>query len=154
EDDDRSLTLDGQTLALEILHDRSQPGVVEALAQLHVEPDAHPVVHGLERAEAVGHEPAPEGAVLGIAGVEPGGLLARATFGRRVAALDPGLDRSIQPRQLADRVAGVMGLIALVLPAPEDHAELRAPVPQVIVPDDPMPQGLEDPGQAVAPDRR
>ena len=48
--------------------------VVEALAELDVEPDAQAVVDRVERAEAVGHELLPEGPVLGVARVELGGL--------------------------------------------------------------------------------
>ncbi len=121
---------------------------------MDVESDAQTVVDGLEGPEAVGHELVPEGAVLGVAGVQLGGLDPRGLLDGRVAVLDPILGEPIQPRQLADGIGGVGRLVAGVLPAPEDHAELRAPVAEVVVADDPVSDGREDPRQAVADDRR
>ena len=97
------------------------------------------------------HELAPEGAVFGIAGVELGRLGLRGVFDGRVACLDPILGQTIEPRQLADGIGFELRFVAGVLPAPEDHAELRAPVAQVVVADHPMPERRIDPRQA---DRR
>ena len=141
-------------LLLQVGHDRGELRVVEALAELDVELHAQAVVDGLERTQAVRHEPAPEGAVLGVAGVELGGLDPRGVFDGRVAGLDPILGQAIEPRQLADGVGLEPRLVAGVLPAPEDHAELRAPVAQVVVADDPVPERRDDPRQAVADDGR
>ena len=102
----------------------------------------------------MGHELLPERAVLGVAGVELGGLGARGVLDGRVAGLDPVLGQAVEPGQLGHRVGRVGRLVAGVLPAPEDHAELRAPVAQVVVADDRVPERREDPGQALADDRR
>ena len=92
----------------EVLDDLGEHRVVEALAELDVEPDAQAVVDRLERPEAVGHELVPEGAVLGVAGVELGRLDPRGVLDGRVAGLDPVLDQPIEPGQLADGVGGEM----------------------------------------------
>ena len=154
EDDGRPLALDGEPLLLQVLDDLGEHRVVEALAELDVERHAQAVVDRLERPQAVGHELLPEGPVLGIAGVELGGLGPRGVLDGRVAGLDSILGQAIEPGQLADRVGREARLVAGVLPAPEDHAELRAPVAQVVVADDLVPERREDPRQAVADDGR
>ena len=87
EDDDRAFALDGEPLRLQVGHDRGELRVVEALAELHVELHAQPVVEGLERPQAVRHELVPEGAVLGVAGVKLGGLDPRGVLDGRSPAL-------------------------------------------------------------------
>ena len=79
-----------------------------------------------------------------------GGLGPRGLLDGPVAGLDSILGQAIQPGELGHGIGGERGLIPGVLPAPEDHAELRSPVAQVVVADHMMAQGLEDPGQAVA----
>ena len=92
----------------------------------------------------MGDEPLPEGAVLGVAGVELGGLGARGVLDGLVAGLDPILGQAVEPRQLGDGVGFELRFVAGVLPAPEDHAELRAPVAQVVVADDLVPERRDD----------
>ena len=116
-------------------HDRGELVVVEALAELDVEFHAQAVVDGLEGGQAVGDEPGPEGAVLRVAGVELGGLGPRGILDGLLAGRDLVLGQAVEPRQLGDRVGIEFGFVAGVLPAPEDHAELRAPVAQVVVAD-------------------
>ena len=137
-------------LACEVVDDRGQHRVVEALAELRRRTARPAGRRSPERLQAVRHELVPESPVLGIAGVELGGLGLRGRLDGRVAGLDSILGQAIQPGQLGHGIGGVSGLVAGVLPAPEDHAELRAPVAQVVVADHLMAQGREDPGQAVA----
>ena len=92
-------------LCLQVGHDRSELWVVEAFAELNVEFHAQPVVDSLEGCQAKRDEPRPEGAVFGVAGVEPGGFGPSRVFDGFVAGLDPVLSQPIQPRQLGDRVA-------------------------------------------------
>ena len=132
-DDDRSLALDGEPPALQVGHDRGQHRVVKALAELHVEPNAQAIVKRLESLQAVRHELAPEGPVFGVAGVELGGLGLRRRLDGRVALLDSILGQAIKPRQLAHGIGRIARLVARVFPTPENHAELRAPVAQVVV---------------------
>ena len=56
----------------------------------------------------------------------------------RLAGLDPILGETIEPGELGDGIGFEPGFVAGVLPAPEDHAELRAPVAQVVVANDPV----------------
>ena len=100
------------------------------------------------------HELAPEGPVFGIAGVELGRLGLRGRLDGRVALLDSILGQAIEPRQLAHGIGRVARLVARVFPSPEDHAELRAPVAQMVVSNHTMAQRRVDPGQAVADHRR
>ena len=67
-----------------------------------------------------------------------------------VAGLDAVLGQAIEPGELGHGIGGECSLVPVILPAPEDHAELRSPIAQVIVTDHMMAQGGEDPGQAVA----
>ncbi len=70
---------------------------------------------------------------------------------RRISpGLIRGLGQPVEPGQLGDGVGGVSGVVAVVLPAPEDHAELRAPVAQVVVADDLVAERRVDPRQALA----
>ncbi len=62
--------------------------------------------------------------------------------------------QAVQAGQLADRVAIVGVPVEVVLPAPEDLAELEAPVAEVVVADDLVAERSENPGQALADDRR
>ena len=50
-----------------------------------------------------------------------------------------GLDFSVQTAQLGYRMPLISGLVAEVLVAVDDHAELGSPIPKVIVGDDVVP---------------
>ena len=50
-----------------------------------------------------------------------------------------GLDFAVQTAQLGYRMLLISGLVAEVLVAVDDHAELGPPIPKVIVGDDVMP---------------
>ena len=150
EDDDRPFALFGDAACREVLDDRGQHRVVEAFAQLDIEPHSHPFVNLRERRQAVRHELPPESPVFGVSRMQLRGLGSGGLLDGPVTGLNPILRQAVEPSELGHGIGGVSSLVSGVLPAPEDHAELRSPVAQVVVADDMMAQGLEDPGQAVA----
>src|SRR5262245_14064546 len=81
----------------EVVDDRAEHRVVEALPELDREAHAQAVVDLLKGLEAVGHEPGPELAVLRVAGVQPGRLGPRRLLDRGVAGLDPVLGEAVEP---------------------------------------------------------
>ena len=90
EDDNRPLALLGDTSCRDVFDDRGQHRIVEAFAQLDIEPHAQPVVDLPQRLQAVRHELVPECTILRISGMQLGGL------GRAAASTDrsPALIRS------------------------------------------------------------
>ena len=104
EDDDGAFAFDGRASFLQVGDDGGELGVVEAFTELNVELHAQAVVYGLERGQAVGDEPLPEGAVFGVAGVELGGLDAGGVLDRFVAGFDPVLGEAVESCELGDGV--------------------------------------------------
>jgi hypothetical protein len=148
--DDRPLALDREPPPLEIGDDLGEHGVVKAFAELDVKPHAQSVVNPLERTQTVRHELFPERSILRVAGVQPGGLGLGRRLDGRIPVFDPILSQPIQPGELAHGVNRIARLVAGVLPAPEDHAKLGAPVTQVVVSNYPIADRRMDAGQAVA----
>ncbi len=90
------------------------------------------MVHVIEGFLAELHEVPPEGDVLAVEGMQPRRLVPGSAGDVRVFLADP-IDLAIQPRQLADRIAGERFPVEEVLVPVEDHAKLRAPVADVVV---------------------
>ena len=88
----------------------------------------------------MGHELVPEAAFSGSPACSLAVSARAASSTADVAGLDPVLGQAIQPRSSATGSAANAGLVAGGFPAPEDHAELRAPVAQVVVADDALPR--------------
>ena len=59
----------------------------------------------------------------------------------------------VEPRQFANGVGGVRGIVAVVLVTVDENAELRAPVAEVVVADHGMPEEPQDSYERVADDR-
>ena len=135
-----------------------------------IEADIETLIEPLDVSEAGWHEPLPEGPVVGIPLVEPGGfekdlatgvgVFCRQFGDRRVGGdllrlpVSEFPDGAIDPSQFAGRIGGESGLVSESLPAPEDHPELRAPVAEVVVGDRVVAAEAEDSGDRVTDDRR
>ncbi len=100
------------------------------------------------------HEPLPEAAILGVAGVKLRRFNASRLFNACVARFDPSLHFAVEPRQLGDRIGCESRFVAQVLPPPQDHPKLRAPIAEMIVANHLMAERSHDARQAVADDGR
>ena len=123
--------------------------MIEAHVQLAID-DTQPAQGNI-------HALLPDGAVLGIARLELHQFgFAGIARGRAAAAFllrfALRVHLLIKTQQLADRVCRQRRLVAEVLPAIEHHAELRAPVADVIIRDDAMPKEPRHARQTVADD--
>ena len=161
----RSPALASQPAGLKVRDHPRKQGLKETLPQLVVEGDAKPPVEPLDFGHTDRHELFPEPTVLGIAGVEPGRLgehvLRRIGVGRRECRrlrvgrqfLRLGIGHlphePVEPAEFRRGIGRIGGIVAAVLPAPEDHAELSAPVAEVVVGDHPVATKPEDSGQRV-----
>ena len=139
---------------------------------LVVEAHVETPINVLDLLEGRRHERLPQPHVLRVAGVQLGGLLAanlqdlsgpRLFFFAILFLLDLVLilfrgglgkvpDVDIDPSQLPHRVGRERLLVQEVLVAVQEHAELRAPVAEVVVGDDAVAQEAQQPGQGVADD--
>ena len=148
--------------ALQLGAHLGEVGVVEALAdrilvdQQHVER----VVHRLEVALGLRHDLLPGGDGRRIAGLECNDPTAGPLGELRVAVVPrPGVPvQAVEPGH--GRRAGVLGRSTggaePVRPLPkvlDEHAELRAPIADVILAHDLVPTEVEDAGQRIADDR-
>ena len=113
-----------------------------------VEAGAHAPI---ERVELDLREPDhlfPDRQVLGIAGLQPHQFLAgQFQTGRIGIAL--GVDRLVKPLHLRDGIALQGRPIEQLLPAHQQFAELRAPIPDVVVADHPVTQQSPHPLQSI-----
>ena len=164
----------------QFLDDRGQPVLVKTLAERVVERHAEPLVHPIDFVFAEGEEFGPEAAVFGVAGVQFGGFgqdggLDRAggdcpnfrlsengtvpfrVFGRIVRSrkrlffvIDQFANQLVEPGELLDGVLAIGFGVQEMLVAVEDHAELRAPVADVIVADRGVAEETEHAAQGVA----
>ncbi len=104
----------------------------------------------------------PEGEVFGIAGVEAGGFEPAGLADGVIAAVfvlvvvpffaEQAAHMDIQAGQLPDRVRRISLGVNEMLVAVDENAELRAPVAQVVIGDDGMPQEAQQAGQSVSQD--
>ena len=144
----------GQPAVEQFLDDGRKLIVIETLAQRVIELDAQPPIDPLNVFEADGEEFPPQAEVFRVAGVQLGGF---GQHGRGDVGVLVGqrADLPIKPGQLLDRGPAVRLAVQEMLVAVKDHAELRAPVADVIVADhfvagEPQhpPQGVADHGGA------
>ena len=154
EDAQRALIDPRQPVRLEVLGYPGQQRVVEALATYVVrgEPHSHPVVHRLQVPDRFVHELVPDRDGALVAALELDDPLP-GPVGELGIAVEPGPGLRIQHIEILD---GMRGLVvpALVQQMLDQHAELRAPVAQVVLADHPVAEELEDPGQSVPDHRR
>ena len=68
----------------------------------------------------------------------------------RPAFLDEGSGQAIKAGQFANGLSSDAFRVAVVLPAPQNHAELGAPVAEMIVADDLVAEEAQRPGQSIA----
>ena len=114
------------------LHQRREAVVVLALAQALVEGDIEHLVHAFEFAPRKGDAFLPDPDVLSIALLEPHQLLAALAehlpvlLGQRMGLL-------VEPHELRHRLTLQRRVVPPVFPPVDDLAELRAPIPQVII---------------------
>jgi len=134
-DDERALRLDGEAGGGELRVNLRDLVVVEALAELVVEVDAELAVDGGEGAGAERVDAIPEGAVLGVAGLQQHEFGADGIEDGGVG-LGGGIGGLVDALEFLERIGGEGGVVAEVLIAPDELAELRAPVADVIVADD------------------
>ena len=149
EDAERALADPRDALGLELVADRGQLGVVARLAvEVGVgQRDAHHVVDPVEVVLRQLDDLAPEAHGVGVAGLErddpgPGprgerGVAVEVRAGRLVEGVRVGLEQRGLGRVLAD--------VEEVL---DEHAERRAPVADVVLPDHVVPQSFERAGSA------
>ena len=142
-------------LAHQFLHDGLQARMVKALAQGVVEFHPQPAIDGVEldlrkressRARCARFSASPAWSFTSS-------LRGRLQRGRESAFADLGADRLVEAFHLgdADRPRA-RPRSSRRLPADQQHAELRAPVAEVVVRDDPVAQQAERAGQRIAQD--
>ena len=152
EDAEGAVALAGQALGGELGGDLVEEGIVEALpGDVGVgERQAELGVHGGEVAPRLGDEAPPQ---------HQGGLVAALEQHHAPpgAIGEEGVLVELAARRLVEGVDVAVGVGALAVPGIdevlEEHAEGRAPVPQVVLADDAVPDGLEHAGERVAEDR-
>ena len=127
--------------------------VVEAFPERVVEADAEPVVDRLEGGEAHGVDVLPDGEVFRVAGLQLHQLLPRLLQHGRVG-VGRGVADLVKPLELLERVRGKRGGIEMAPVGPDELAELRAPVADVVVADHLRATELEQPADGLADDGR
>ena len=153
EDRHGAFALAGDALGAQLLDERLQARMVEALAKRVVEFHAQPLVDRVELDARQGDHLAPDAEVLLVAALEfdqflPGG------FERGGIGFALGADLLVEALHLADGVGLQRGGVQVALPGDQQHAELRAPIAQVIVGDDLVAQQPQRARQAIAQDGR
>ena len=136
----------------ERLHHGTQLGVVKTLTQGVVKPSAHPPVERVELNLREADHLLPDRQVLGVTGLQAHQFLTRHFQASRVGVA-LGVDRLVQPLHFGDGIALQSLPIQQFLPAHQQFAELGAPVTNVIVTNDPVPEQSPHPLQRF-PDAR
>ena len=93
----------------------------------------------------------PDGEVFGVAGLELDEFLVDGVEGGGVF-LRAGGDEFVKALHFAERIGGEGGGVALGFPRVEEHAELRAPIADVVVAHDRVAEEGGDAGEGVAED--
>ena len=144
---------DEQASGIEVGHDSRQVGVVEGFAAL-AEADVEAVVDLLELAPALIAEQAPGLERHRIAALQLHHLLAGGGL-KGVVVVEAGLGLAVEGHQIAEihRIGGGERLGGHLLEVGDQHAELGAPVADVVEAQHRMAAELQHPGQGVADDR-
>ena len=127
--------------------------VVVTLAEPVIEVHVERVVDFLQAAFRDLDALLPDGEVFRIAGLEFDQLVL-AGFEHGGIGLGGGVHLAVDADQLGDRIGFERGGIEQGFPAVEDHAELGAPVADVVVADDLVAEEPRDAAERVADDRR
>ena len=149
EDADGAVADFGDALGEEVVDERGEFVVVGAFAEVVVEVGVELGVDGAELVEGEGDAAGPDFFVFGVAllefdelvpaGVEDGGV-----------GLGLGVDGFVEAEEFGDGVGVECGGVEQGFPAVEDHAELGAPVADVVVGDDFVADEAGDAGEGVA----
>ena len=139
----------GDAALLEFLAQLCQMGVVGAFAGDVVigEADAQHRVDGVEVAFGLGHEPLPDGEGFRVAALQRDHPEPRAG-GEPVlvggGGVELGTGRLVERTGVIDQQRRFRGVLADLQPVLDQHAERRAPVADVVLPDDGVAQRLEN----------
>jgi len=154
EDAQRSVALPGDAPRREIRRDLGQETVVEALAHL-LQADVEKRVVLLELAARDIADDAPYGHRLRVAGLQLHDLAAR-RFGELRICVEARLRGAVELLQVADGegLPAPHGLGIRAAQVLDQHAELRAPVADVVDPADIVAARLQQPADRIADDRR
>ena len=143
----------GDSMFEEFIDKAGEAIVVVTFAQPVVEFDVEAVVNFLQAVLGNVDALLPDREVIGVAGLEFDELgFARIEHGR--VFLGGGVDHAIDADQFGDRGGFQSGLVEEVVPAVNDHAELGAPVADVIVRDDVESEETRNARKRIADDGR
>ena len=126
--------------------------VVGAFAKAFVEADVEKVVEFLEFPPREFDGLFPDGEVLGIAGLKFHQLLASCALDDLIGFLQAG-DFPVKAHEFGDGILSKSIAVEEMLPPVDDLTKLCAPVPDMVVGDDLMPEKSCDTHQAIAKDR-
>ena len=151
EDAEGAFALAGDADGAELLGGVLEPGVVETFAEGDVEGDAEARVDGVELGLGEALHLAPDAEVFLVAGLELHEFLVDGVEGGGVF-FRAGGDEFVEALHFTERIGGEGGGVALGFPRVEEHAELGAPVADVVVAHDAMPEEGGAAGEGVAED--
>ena len=144
-----TLALAGEAGGFHFSYKRGQAVIVKALAEVMIESDVQFVINHRQAREGNIHAALPDRAVFQITCLELDQFGAAGIANRRIAALSGfhgfflslafGIHRFVEPQKFADRIGQESGFIPVPFPSVKDHAELRAPVADVVICDDLVP---------------
>ncbi len=166
EDADGGTALAGEAPGEQLIDHLAKHRLVEALAKRVVEGDMQAGVDAVDLGLTDRHERLPEASVFRIPLVELGRFQQHLAaelwvLGGQASGLGIGSKfvffrigglphEPVQAAELGGGIDRIGRLVAAVLPAPEDHAKLRAPVTEMVVGDHSVAAEAENPGQGVA----
>ena len=152
ENAERPVALAGDAALLQFGTERGEGVVVGALAEALVKRDIEKVVEFFEFAPREFHRLTPDPEVLRIARLQLHQLLAGGAFDFLVGFLE-SRDLTVEADEFGDRIRLQRGAVQQMLPAVNDFPELRAPIADVVVGDDGMPEEPRDAHEAIAENR-
>ena len=146
-----AFALAGNAFGAQLLDKRLQAGMVKALSQCMIKLHAQPLVNSVELDARQRDHLMPDAEVFLVASLEsdqflPGGLK------RGGVGFAFGADLLVKAFHLGDGVGLERRGVQLTFPSDQQHPELRAPVAQVVVGDNPVAQQTERAGQTIPQD--